>query len=138
MDTGAFVRGLLASPPPQRDARLAGVAGATDARRIAWALHTNCAADWRHAPSRVQDAADCVGLLALLHQDAELAALRDWMDCLCALAQGHTARACQLLKKSGATFALLGDHADTARAMSRLADGLAQREARDRAAPPAG
>lgn len=136
MDTGAFVRELLASPPLQRDARLAGVVGTPAARRVAWALHADCAAHWRHSPARVQDAADCLGLLALMHRDAEIAALSDWLDCLCALAQGQTARACRLMKKSGATFALLGDHADTARAMSRLAEGVAQREARRRRTPP--
>ncbi len=137
MDPDALARELIASPTRERDARLAGIACAAAARRLGWALHAVCAAGWRQDPARVQDAVDCIALLALLHHDTELAAVRDWLDGIAALGQGETARACRLLKRSAATFMLLDGHADAARAMSHLADCVALRHARMRQAAPA-
>lgn len=105
----ALARQLLDEPGAERDERLATSAGTARARALAWALWEVSGSAWTHAPQRLEDAAECVGLLTLWHGDAELAALRDWMQGVVALVQGQPARARRLLQKAGTTFALLAD-----------------------------
>jgi hypothetical protein len=109
MDAHALAHQLLHEPTAERDERLAAIAGTTSARSLAWALWEVSGSAWTHEPRCIEEAADCVGLLALWHGDAELAALRDWMQGVTALVQGQPAQARRLLQKAGSTFTLLAD-----------------------------
>lgn len=109
MDPHALARDLLDLPHAKRDERLARIAGTPQSRELAWALWELSGSAWTREPQRLEEAADCVGLLALWQGGAELAALRDWMQGVAALVQGQPADARRLLHKAGTTFTLLSD-----------------------------
>lgn len=75
MDPHALARELLDLPHAKRDERLARIAGTPQSRELAWALWELSGSAWTREPQRLEEAADCVGLLALWQGGAELATL---------------------------------------------------------------
>ena len=109
MNAHNLARELLQSPRAKRRERLARISGAPVARELSWAIWELSGSAWTREPERLEEAADCVSLLALWHGGAELAALHDWIRGVAALVQGQPAEARRLLHKAGTTFALLED-----------------------------